>query len=110
MTSEIPFELTVNDLKELRDDGSPHTVLDVREAQEVMVCSLDPSLHIPMSEIPASLDRLPDIHPIIVLCHHGMRSAQVVAWLRHNGIGSAINLKGGIDRWAKEIDASMATY
>ena len=45
-----------------------------------------------------------------VYCHHGVRSLQVVSWLRQQGISSCYSLAGGIDRWSKEVDANVPTY
>lgn len=110
MEAETPFEMTVQELSEALRDGHALTILDVREPQEVAVCRLDPSVHIPMSDLPGSLTQLDKAEPLVVLCHHGARSAQVVAWLRHNGFSNAINLRGGIHRWAQEIDPTTPTY
>ncbi len=110
MAPETPLEITVSDLLALKNENSVHTLLDVRELQEIAVCRLDPCLHIPMPDVPASVDQLPSDRPLVVFCNHGMRSAQVVAWLRHNGFDNAIDLQGGIDRWALEIDPTMPTY
>ena len=110
MNAETPFEMTVQELDQARRAGRELTILDVREPQEVAVCRLNPSLHIPMSDLPGALDRLDEGTPLVVLCHHGVRSGQVVAWLRHNGFSNAVNLQGGIDRWAKQIDPALPTY
>jgi len=45
-----------------------------------------------------------------VICHHGMRSLRVVNFLRGAGLQNAINLDGGIDAWAAEIDTSIGRY
>lgn len=110
MDAELPFELTVQELDQARRAGRALTILDVREPQEVAICRLSPSLHIPMSDIPGAVDQLDGEILTVVLCHHGIRSGQVVAWLRHNGFSNTINLKGGIDRWARKIDPTVPTY
>jgi rhodanese-related sulfurtransferase len=94
----------------LRTAGGRHCVLDVREADELAICRLEGSLHIPMSEIPARIDELPPEHPIVVICHHGARSQMVVDFLRSAGFDNAVNLDGGIEAWACEIDPSMPRY
>jgi len=48
--------------------------------------------------------------PIVVICHHGMRSLQVVNWLREQGINHCASMAGGIDRWSREIDPSVPRY
>jgi rhodanese-related sulfurtransferase len=94
----------------MRSAGTEHTVLDVREARELAICRLEGALHIPMAEIPARADVLPTNQPLVVICHHGARSQMVVDFLRNAGFDNAINLNGGIEAWACEIDQSMRRY
>ena len=54
--------------------------------------------------------RMSIISPVVVLCHHGMRSMQVAAWLRHQGFAGAVSVSGGIDAWARQIDPTLARY
>ena len=98
------------DLDRLRRGGGAHAVLDVREPWETAICSIDGSLNIPLTMIPQSLERIPRDRPLVVMCHHGGRSARAVEWLRQNGFDSASNLTGGIDAWARQVDTKMATY
>ncbi len=102
--------LTVHELDELRRDGSLHVLLDVREPSEVEICRIDGSRHVPMGQLGDRLHELPRDRPVVVMCHHGIRSAMVVEQLRRLGIDSAVNLEGGIDAWAREIDPDMAVY
>lgn len=66
---------------------------------------------IPMRTIPNSLAALEDEEkPIVVFCHHGMRSLQVVGWLKEHGVDNCLSMAGGIDRWSLEIDPKVARY
>jgi rhodanese-related sulfurtransferase len=103
-------EIDVRALAQMRRDGTPHTVLDIREPQEVAVCAIQGSLRIPMQQIPHALAQLPRQDPLVVLCHHGVRSATVTAYLRQNGFGNAYNLAGGIDAWARLVETDMPRY
>ena len=94
----------------MRAAGKAHMVLDVREARELDICRLEGALHIPMAEIPACTDDLPTKEPLVVICHHGARSQMVVDFLRDAGFDNAVNLDGGIDAWACEVDQSMRRY
>lgn len=85
-------------------------LLDVREEDEVRLCALPGSLHIPMNLIPLRHNELPDDVPIIVYCHHGIRSLNVARYLAHVGFENVANLQGGIDAWAHQIDPTMARY
>jgi len=67
-------------------------------------------MHIPMSEIPARVADLPTAQPLVVMCHRGLRSMRVVKFLRSSGHDNAINLDGGIDAWAWQIDPSLPRY
>ena len=90
--------------------GDPLVVLDVREGWEVEVAALDGSTHIPMAEVPRRHGELPRDRDIVVLCHHGMRSAMVAEYLRSAGFDRVINLTGGIDRWSVTVDRSVSRY
>ena len=100
------------------EQGKLPIVLDVREPWELQTASVKPDgfalLAIPMREIPARVAELQQAHgtdqPIACLCHHGMRSQQVANFLAQSGFTQVVNLQGGIDAWAKQIDASVATY
>ena len=94
----------------MRSARKEHTVLDVREARELEICRLEGALHVPMAEISARTDELPTDQLWVVICHHGARSQMVVDFLRNAGFDSAVNLDGGIDAWACDVDQSMPRY
>ncbi len=102
--------IDVHDLAGLRDEAAVHTLLDVREPNEVAVCAIAGSLFVPMQQVPGHISTLPKEHPLIVLCHHGTRSDMVAGFLRENGFSNVFNLSGGIDAWAQVIDQQMARY
>jgi rhodanese-related sulfurtransferase len=106
----IADEISVQELDAWRQAGRDIAVLDVREPWEVELCSLAGALSIPLQTLPARFGELPTDRPLVVLCHHGMRSQQAVHWLRRNGLGNAVNLAGGIDAWARQIEPSMGVY
>lgn len=88
-------------------------VIDVREPEEFATAKLPDSCLIPMGTIPSELQKLDDLaenQTLLVLCHHGVRSLQVVAWLREKGIEECYSVAGGIDRWSREIDRSIPLY
>jgi rhodanese-related sulfurtransferase len=87
--------------------------VDVREPWEFDVASIGGSLLIPMQSVPAELQRLEglaDEGDLLVLCHHGVRSLQVVSWLRAQGIENCYSITGGIDRWSTELDSAIPRY
>lgn len=89
-------------------------LLDVREPWEFALASIRieglRTLHIPMNEIPGRLDELDATQPVVCICHHGMRSAQVVAFLERQGFDAAYNLAGGIDAWSEQVDVGVPRY
>lgn len=89
---------------------SPPVLLDVREHWEVQLAALPHALHIPMGEISHRWQELPADADIVVYCHHGVRSAHVVAFLERVGMSRVYNLAGGIDAWSAEIDPTVARY
>ena len=105
-----PLQIDGPTLDKIRKSDQEVTVLDVREPWEVAICAIAGSINVPLSSLPQNLSRLPAEGPLVVVCHHGMRSMQAVAWLRQNGFENATNLQGGIDAWARQVDTSMATY
>jgi rhodanese-related sulfurtransferase len=110
-----PIEITVADLAARleaasKSDGATITVLDVREEGEIQTCALPEYLHMPLMDVPREFGSLPRDHALVVICHHGVRSGQAVGFLRQQGFENAINLRGGIDAWAKQIDPSMPQY
>lgn len=98
-----------------RGEGAPAPLLlDVREPWEVahapLVVAGCETLHIPMNEIPAQASQLNPAQPIVCFCHHGMRSAQVVAFLLHRGHERVYNLAGGTDAWSVRVDPRVPRY
>lgn len=89
-------------------------ILDVREPGEIALASIRPPgaelLCIPMHEIPLRLQEIDQQRPVLCLCHHGVRSAQVVAFLMHMGWPNVYNVDGGIDAWSCSVDSSIPRY
>ena len=106
----MEWEVSAAELKQKLDGDSDLVLLDVREPEERATATIDPSLHIPMGDIPARVQELdPDQH-IVVYCHHGVRSLNVTAWLRQQGFEHVQSLRGGIDRWSREVDPKVPLY
>ncbi|MHB1157712.1 MAG: rhodanese-like domain-containing protein [Phycisphaerales bacterium] len=103
------MQISVEDVKRKLDAGESFILLDCREPNERAHCKIEPSMHIPMKRTADQLDQLPKDKPIIVYCHHGMRSLQVAGLLLRNGC-QAQSMSGGIDAWAVKIDKSVPRY
>jgi adenylyltransferase/sulfurtransferase len=94
--------MTVDELLQWRADGTPHTLVDVREASEHAVSNIDGAILIPLGTLQDHLDQLPVDRPIVVHCKSGGRSARAVAILRAGGY-DAHNLVGGMLAWAEKV-------
>lgn len=104
-------QISATQLKQLIDSSEPTPLLlDVREPHEYEICHIDGSLLMPMQSVPNRLDELDSKQCIITICHHGMRSQQVAQFLFNNGFGNVINLSGGVNAWANEVDIDMPCY
>jgi rhodanese-related sulfurtransferase len=109
----LPLETTPQDVKQSLDSGRRLVLIDVREPAEFQVARISGAELIPMRTVPAELQRLEawsDESPLVIFCHHGVRSLNVVNWLRERGISHCQSMAGGIDRWSREIDASVPQY
>ena len=102
-----PHELAAK----LSTPGAVH-LLDVRQPEEHAFVALPNSTLIPLGELAERVDEIENwkADEVVVYCHHGIRSAQAVAFLRGAGFSNVHNLSGGIDRWTDEVDASLPRY
>lgn len=105
-----PLEIDVHQAQTLLRENPNVQLIDVREPSELAICQIDGHRAIPMGEIPQHLNQLPREPALIIQCHHGGRSMQVVQYLRQNGFDNAINLAGGIDQWSEKIDPQVPRY
>jgi len=85
-------------------------LLDVREPWEFQYCHIDNSKLIPMGQILNVIDELDPEQETVVICHHGIRSRQVAYYLEQQGFNRVINLEGGVERWAQQVDPTMKRY
>ena len=93
-------------------------LLDVREPHELQWASVgkEAAKHgyqlvtIPMAVVPLRLAELDPDQPIACLCHHGARSMQVARFLVSNGFADVVNIAGGIDAWALQLDPAIGRY
>jgi rhodanese-related sulfurtransferase len=85
-------------------------LLDVREPWEYETCHLDGAHLVPMRDLPGRLSELEAGRPVVCICHHGGRSAQVALYLESQGVSQVFNLTGGLDRWSREVDPSFPRY
>ena len=103
-------EVTVEELKAMRERGDAIVLVDVREEREWAISDLADSVKIPLGTLPESLDKLSKDDDIVVYCRTGGRSGNAVQFLLSKGFDKAKNLVGGINKWAERIDKSLPRY
>lgn len=103
-------QLSPAELQAWQREGRDFVLLDVREAGEVALAALEGHVHMPMHMVPLRHNELPDDRPLVVYCHHGVRSFQVAAFLQQAGFEAVYNLAGGIDAWSQQADPAVPRY
>ena len=102
--------ITPAQFEERRRGGEELLLVDVREPEEYELARVEGARLLPLSlfnEWAATLD--PERETVFI-CHHGIRSAQVCAFLSRQGFTKIYNLAGGIDRWSTEVDPTVPRY
>jgi rhodanese-related sulfurtransferase len=105
------LELSVEEVSRMRERGPAIRLIDVREPAEFSLARIEGAELIPMATIPQHVMDFEDRdEPQVFLCHHGVRSLQVAAWLRERGVENAQSMAGGIDAWSRLVDTSVPRY
>jgi sulfur-carrier protein adenylyltransferase/sulfurtransferase len=108
-TNGVP-EISVEELKAMRDRHEDFVLVDVREPHEIEICAIPGSVRIPLGTLPENLNRLSTADEIVVHCKSGARSAKAVKLLRDAGFRKVRNLAGGITSWSDRIDPTVPKY
>lgn len=115
MTGNAISQISVEELAQrLSAQDSSIQLVDVREPQELAIASIEGFVNFPLSEFAEWGDQIPTLlNPqaeTLVLCHHGMRSAQMCQWLVAQGFTNVKNISGGIDAYSIVVDHSIPQY
>jgi rhodanese-related sulfurtransferase len=111
--TSLPTETSPQAVQRRIDTGEPLVLIDVREPEEFAITRIEGATLIPMRKIPATLQQLKakaEDATLIVFCHHGVRSLNVVHWLREQGVPTCQSMAGGIDAWSAVVDPSVPRY
>jgi len=111
-------EISPRDLADRLSRGEPVGLLDVREPFERELCAIVAGpgvhdLHVPMGLVSQAIDSIKALArsvPVVVYCHHGVRSRRVAQWLTERGVPGLSNLDGGIDAWSADVDPAVRRY
>jgi len=91
--------------------GEDIQLIDVREEMEFDYCRIAGSVLIPLGEVPRRAAEIRAAGPVVLICHHGVRSAQALGYLQHRlDRENLLNLRGGIDAWSHEVDSAVPIY
>lgn len=109
---DLPLEIDCRAAQQALAGSDAPPLIDCRETDEYSLVHIAGSRLLPMSTMAARVAELQSLRDsrLIVHCHHGVRSLDVVHWLRSQGFAGAQSMRGGIDRWSLEIDPSLPRY
>ena len=107
----MDYEITAEQVRAKLDSGETFLLLDVREPWEFETARIEGAKLMPMGDVPSRAHQELDPEAsIVVICHHGVRSMSVTAWLRQQGFEKAQSMRGGINEWSRSVDAKVPTY
>lgn len=109
---EVVREMTVHEYAALREAGTEHLLLDVREGFELGICQIENNVNIPLGQLPQRLAELAAWKNKLIVsqCKSGRRSMKALETLKKHGFTNVVNLEGGILQWAVDIDPSLSSY
>lgn len=117
------WRIEVEVLEKMRKDAgeSPFVLIDVRPKAQFEMCSLRDACSFPIDELRQDASLVQKVRglgeegsagerPVVVLCRSGNKSQEGVRILRENGLGNAVDVKGGLKAWHDRIDSSFPSY
>ena len=107
------WEVHPAQVKECLKAGPTPVLLDIRRPDEYAKARIDGALFIPMHELESRFEAevAPlKSQPVVVFCHHGVRSMRVTAFLRHHGFTNVHSMAGGIEAWSLIVDPAVPRY
>lgn len=105
-------QMTATELQAMLTSGITPVLIDVREDNELVHGMIDGAIHIPMNDVPGRMEEFAPYKDksVVLICRSGKRSAQVGQFMEHVGFTDVINLDGGMNSWAADVDTSMTVY
>jgi adenylyltransferase/sulfurtransferase len=110
---EIPEgveEITATELKRRLDAGEDLAMVDVREPHEWEICRIEGARLVPLGTLAERLHEFDSSRTYVMQCKVGARSARAIGQLQQAGFKKLLNLRGGVNAWAREVDPSMPLY
>ncbi|MBF9239148.1 rhodanese [Hymenobacter sp. BT683] len=107
----VSLEISPEELHRRLQAGDDLQLVDVRQPEEFDYCHLPGSLLLPLDEMPRRAAEIRPDGPVVLICHHGVRSAHALGYLRHRlGRTNLLNLRGGVAAWAEQVDPAFPRY
>ena len=103
-------EIGARELSDRLKRGEQPVLLDVREPHEHRIARIEGAVLIPLRALPGRLAELDRERDIVAFCHRGVRSLKALETLRSAGFTEVSSLRGGIEAWSREVDASVPRY
>jgi adenylyltransferase/sulfurtransferase len=110
--AEEPVEtISARELKERLDRQEPIQIVDIRESHERVIVKFPQAKAIPLGQMARRVDEFDPTIDAVFICKIGQRSVFAIRALREAGYtGRLLNLKDGINAWAREVDSSLPVY
>ena len=106
---EERWEIGARELEQARQRGDM-VLVDVREPQEHAIAHIEGARLVPLGTLPARISELDSSQPIVLFCHHGIRSRMALDFMRRAGFAKVRHLRGGIDAWSSDVDPTVPRY
>ena len=112
-------EITCVEYSQIRQEGRPHVLLDVRVTKQYEMCALDNAVSVPLGKLPDELDRIEKLSdgtkPVYCVCRRGIASKEAAkifleAQASRSGIHSVHHIDGGLNEWHGHVDSSFPKY
>ena len=107
---EERIQMSPQELAEALKSPTPPRLIDVRESDEQAIAKIAGALPAMDERVQEMMTRWPKDTPIVLHCHHGVRSLDAASHLIGHGFTNVRSLRGGIDAWAEQIEPSMPRY
>ena len=109
-STDLPGTIGATELSRRLESGEPLQLVDIREPWEARIASIEGSELIPLGQLLHSLERIRTDVPVVLYCHHGVRTQRALALLQARGYQNVEHLAGGIASWTDLVDDGLARY
>jgi len=105
-------QMSAVELSQFLKTAESPVLIDVREDAELEFGILEGIIHIPMQSVPGKLNELEQYKndTVVLICRSGRRSDQIGHFLEQVGFKDIINLVGGMNAWAIDVDSAITVY